>query len=259
MNVVLRFLARPLVLLHFVHYMWDVRGAPFPVDAPERHVAGPMPDRLLFIGDVAMAGYGVLHHGMAAPARTARLVSRRRSRGCRWETIATADLTAADVARRDTLAAAGVDAVVIMLGIPDVLLGTRVSKWARNLRKITARIAEEAGTQCPIVFAAIPPMTDFRPIPDPAGRLLTLQTLRLNLTLRRVAAELPRGVFVLFPKWRDGEQYVADALSWKAVHRRVARTLAPAIVQQLSADEPVSPIASRRGALPPSTGDTQTG
>lgn len=246
MNVFLRAFARPLVLLHFAHYKWDVRGAPFPIDPLERKVAGPTPDRHLFIGDVAMAGYGVLHHGMATPSRTANLICKRRSRGCRWETIAAPDLPAAQVARRERLNATDADAVVIMLGIPDVLLGTPASKWTANLRKITKHITEKAGPDCPIVFAAIPPMTDFRPIPGPARRLLKLQTLRLNLAMRRVAAKRPRGVFVAFPKWRVDEQYVADALSWKAVHKRVARTLAPVIVQQLSADQP-APARSVRG------------
>lgn len=78
MNPLLRACSRPLALLHFAHYKLDVLGAPFLADSPERRIPGPTPDRLLFIGDVAMAGCGVLHHGMATPAATARLVSLRR-------------------------------------------------------------------------------------------------------------------------------------------------------------------------------------
>lgn len=225
-------LARPLLLLlHLALYRLDVCRAPFPVDVEERRIAGPDPDRLLFIGDVAVAGYGVLHHGMTAASRTAHLVAQQRKRGCWWETIAAADLTAARVARMASLDAAGVDAAVIMLGVPDVLLGTRPSRWARNLRAIAERLRAEAEAECRIIFIAIPPMADFRPIPAAARKLLMLQTKRLNEAMRVIASEVPNATYVPFPKWRAGEKYVAQQISWKNMHKMLARLFASVILQ----------------------------
>lgn len=228
--------ARPLLWMHFTSYIRDVQRAPFPVDAPGLQVPGPSPSRLLFIGDVAMSGYGVLHHGMTTPARIARLVSRLLGRGCSWRTTAAPDLTAARVARMTKLCAVDIDAALIMLGIPDVLLATRASKWAADLRAIATRIRAEAGDSCRIVFAAIPPMTDFRAIPDPGRRLLTLQIARLNRAMTVVASEIPNAVFVPFPKWETNEKYVEETFSWKAMHKKLAWHLTPAILDPAAHD-----------------------
>jgi lysophospholipase L1-like esterase len=226
-------LARPLLLANLAHYEREVRRAPFPVDAAEHSIAGPDPDRLLFVGDAAVAGYGVLHEGMATPSRTARLVAKARERGCRWETVAAADLTAASAARAPGLEATDADVVVIMLGVPDVLLGTRTIHWVKNLRTIVRRVRAEAGTGHRIVFAGIPPIAEFRPLPALARTLMIMQIQRLNGATRVVASETPDATYVPFPAWHPGEQHHEEQICWKSMHKLFAHALAPAIVAHL--------------------------
>lgn len=233
MKFVLLRLARPLLFLNLAHYEREVRRAPFPVDAPERRIAGPDPDRLLFVGDAAVAGYGVLHEGMTTPSRTARLVANARERGCRWETISAADLTVARAARAPGLEATDADVVVIMLGVPDVLLVTRTTHWVKNLRTIVGRVRAEAGSGRRIVFAGIPPIAEFRPLPALARRLMIMQIQRLNGATRVVASETPDATYVPFPAWRAGEQRHEEQICWKSMHKLFARALAPAIVAHL--------------------------
>lgn len=168
-GALLLYFARPLLRLHFALYKQDVRRAQFPQDDPEFVIPGPHPDWLVFIGDVAAAGYGVLYHGMTAASQTARLIARDRGRGCLWKTITATDLTAARVARMRTLDAADADAAVIMLGVPDVLLATNATTWAVNLETIVEHIRDQARPNCHIVFAGIPPMAEFRRIPPLAA------------------------------------------------------------------------------------------
>lgn len=226
-------LARPLLLLNLARYEREVRRAPFPVDAPERSIAGAEPDRLLFIGDAAVAGYGVLHEGMTTPWRTARLVAKDRERGCLWQTIAAADLTAARAARAPHLESTDADVVVVMLGVPDVLLGTRTSHWVKSLRSIVARVRGDAGAARRIVFAGIPPIAEFRPLPTLARRLMIMQIQRLNGATRVVASETPDAAYVPFPAWHAGEQRGAEQICWQGMHKLFAEALAPAIVAQL--------------------------
>lgn len=226
-------LARPLLLLNLAHYKREVRRAPFPVDAPARRIAGPGPDRLLFVGDAAVAGYGVLQEGMTAPSRTARLVARLRERGCRWETIATADLTAARAARMPRLEATDADVVVIMLGLPDVLLGTRTAQWVKSLRSMVSRLGGDEGRGHRIVFAGIPPMPDLRPLPTLVGRLMIVQIQRLNGATRVVASETPDATFVPLPTLQPGERQGDEQVCWRSMHKLIARALAPAVVEQL--------------------------
>lgn len=233
MKFVLLRLVRPLLLLNLAHYEREIRRAPFPVDAPEREIVGTEPDRLLFIGDAAVAGYGVLHEGMTTPWRTARLVAKDRERGCLWETIAAANLTAARAARTPGLEATDADVVVVMLGVPDVLLGTRTTHWVKSLRSIVGRVRAEAGTARRIVFAGVPPIAEFRPLPALARRLMTMQIQRLNGATRVVASETLDATYVPFPAWRAAEQHREEQICWKSMHKLFARALAPAIVARL--------------------------
>ena len=116
--------AHPLLGMPLALYRQEVLSSPCPADEPEFVIAGSDPDHLLFIGDVAVAGYGVMEHGMTVASHTARLISLDRGRGCRWATIGATDLTIAKVERMDDLGAADVDVVIIMFGVPDVLLAT---------------------------------------------------------------------------------------------------------------------------------------
>lgn len=233
-TAILLYCARPLLRLHLTHYKRDVRQALFPEDDPQFDITGPNPDRLLFIGDVAVAGYGVLRYGMTTSSQTARFVAQDRGRGCMWATIAATDLTAARVAKMPTLDAAEVDAAVIMLGVPDVLLATSSTSWAVNLVTIVEHIREQAGPNCRIVFAAIPPMADFRPIPALARTMMMLQIQRINRVTQSTASQLTNTSFVPFPEWRVGEMYVQELFSWKSLHEMWARVLASATVQLMN-------------------------
>ena len=241
------YLARPLLRVHLAHYKRDVRHAPFPEDDPEFVIAGPHPDRLLFIGDVAVSGYGVLLQGMTTASQTARILAQNRRRGCVWKTICATDLTAAHVARMPAFEAADVDVAVIMLGVPDVLLATSLTTWAADLRTIADHIRQQAGQDCGIVFAGIPPMADFRPIPPVARTMLMLQVQRLNRVTQVIASEID-AAYAPFPALRVGEMYVQELFSWKSLHEKWACILAPATAQAMKQRRGA---AQRRAELAP--------
>jgi len=224
---------RPLLRVQLALYKHDVDSAPFPEDEPKFVIAGPDPDRLLFIGDVAVAGYGVLRQGMTVVFHTALYLSRDRARGCRWATIADTDLTVAQVARMPDLGAANVDVVIIMLGVPDVLTATSSSAWATNLGAIIDRIHDQSAADCRIVLAGIPPMGDFRDMPPWVRKMLMRQVHRLNGITLATATHRPNTSFVPFPDWRVGNMYVEDLFSWKALHEMWARVLASATMEAL--------------------------
>jgi hypothetical protein len=131
------------------------------------------------------------------------------------------------------LDAANVDAVVIMLGVPDVLLATSSATWAANLGRIVERIQDQAAPNCRIVLAGIPPMGDFRPIPPLARKMLMLQIHRLNRITHDIASQRSNTSFVPFPDWRVGEMYVQELFSWKLLHEMWARVLASATLQAM--------------------------
>jgi len=220
--------AKPLFRLHLALYEHELARSPFPRGERRTSLEGPEPVRLLFVGSIAVEGFGVLDHALTTASQTARLVGSTRRRGVTWDEVSSPVLTAATAARAD-LPGAPADAAVVLLGICDVLLATSGTAWEADLRRLVASVRESAGPDCPVVFAGIPPMAEFRPIPPVAGRLLTHQIGRLNAVTARVARTTPGASWVPFPEWRSEGLYHQELLSWSTMHRRWGQAIAPAV------------------------------
>jgi hypothetical protein len=233
---------RPLLRVQLALYKHDVTVGPFPEDEAEFVIAGPDADHLLFIGDVAVAGYGVVDHGMTVVFHTSQLTSENRGRGCRWASIGAIDLTVAQVARMPDLGATDVDVVIIMLGVPDVLLATSSSSWAADLGRVIDRIHDQSAADCRIVLAGIPPMGDFRPMPPWVRKILTLQIHRLNGITLATASHKSKTSFAPFPDWRVGKMFVEELFSWRALHKMWARVLASATIRALDENDKIKAI-----------------
>lgn len=222
-------LARPVLLVHFAIYSHAVRAGIYPDGPSAPPVEGPRPARFLFVGDIAVSGFGVLHDGMAVPAQTAASFAADTARGASWTAVSTPSLRA-EKAPCLLPRVGQFDATVIMLGIADVLLVTRSSDWAAGLRALVAGIHDTSGSDTRVVFAAIPPMQEFRPI-APLGRaIISGQIMRLNAVTARVADELG-AEYVPFPEWRVSEMLHEQVFSFRAMHRMWAHTIAPALVR----------------------------
>lgn len=228
-------LAKPLLRVHLGLYRREVASAPYPLDEPMFEVAGSRPDRLAFIGSIAVSGFGVLHHGMKASSQVGQRVAAGRNRGCTWTEVTSPTLTARTALREKTLAARDTDTAVLFLGITDVLLGTSTDDWQRDLLLVVDRIRDEAGCSTAVVLAGIPPMTKFRAIPPVAARLIDRQIDALNGASHRLALETDGLSYVPFPAWDVGELFIQDALSWSQMHRLWAKAIAPVVVAALEA------------------------
>ncbi len=222
-------LGRPLLRISFFLYQVEVRRNLYPRDTLVTELEGIDPLRVLFAGDVAASGHGVLSHGLTVVTRTADALSAATGRGCSWRVIAETDLTMAGLAARPSLSAEGVELAFLLLGIPDVLLVTRSAAWARDLLAVTERIQRESGLRaCRVIVSGIPPLSDFRPIRPAVRRVIDRQVDRLNAISVEVAERTPGLTFVPFPSWRIGEMYVKQMFSWKTMHETWAATLAEA-------------------------------
>ncbi|RIJ54941.1 esterase [Clavibacter phaseoli] len=221
-------LARPTLRLHLHLYMREMEAGIFPQHDDVSAIAGPDPERVLFVGDIGVAGYGVLLAGMGMPAQVAARRTSATGRGMEWESVAAYDMTArkaaAAIADRD---AAPLDLAVVALGIPDVLVATSVEEWTDRLTGIIASIRAQAGDGCRIVVTGIPPMDRFQPIPMVARKLLQAQVGRLN----RATALLDdpgRGVIhAPYPDISGTRLHVRDRFSYRVMHAHWAEAIMP--------------------------------
>jgi hypothetical protein len=223
-------LARPLLLVSFALYQLEVRRNLYPRDARPPGFEGVDPVRLLFIGDVAISGHGVLSHGLTVVTRTAERIAIDSGRGSSWSVVAAPDLTMAALVARPTIGAEGVEVAYVALGIPDVLLITRPERWARDLDTLVHRIQSESGLRaCRVIVSGIAPLSDFRPIRPAVRRIINGQVDRLNAASLEVAERTPGVTFAPFPTWRIGDMFVKQAFSWRSMHDAWAETLAAAL------------------------------
>jgi hypothetical protein len=211
-------LLRPFLKMNMVAYRAEVANSLFPAGTPEGEVVAPDSRRMLFVGDIAASGYGVLNHGLAVVAQTARSVAREWNSGCSWSTITDAELTMSRAAAQLTTVETDVDVVVIILGPPDVLLGTTAAEWSAKLRQLIATVRQGANPECAVVVAAIPPMYRFRAMPRFVQRILALQIHRLNRSSLQVVDSLPGVSYSPFPSLDTCTKFVHDNLNWRTVH-----------------------------------------
>lgn len=213
-------LVRPLLKVNLLGYRVEMANSLFPDGPPEGEVPGADPIRMLFIGDCAASGYGVLNHGLAVVAQTARYVANDHNRGCSWTTITDPELTAIRSATQLATVTNDItfDVVVVLLGPPDVLVGTAAHEWASSLTRVVEQVRNAPDANCPVVLAAIPPMYRFRPMPDFVRRIFALQTHRLNRTSRAVADTLPQVSYSRFPPMGSDGTFIMEMLSWRTIH-----------------------------------------
>lgn len=223
-------LGRPLLLISFALYQLEVRRNLYPRDRQPDGFDGVDPVRLLFVGDIAVSGHGVLSHGLTLVTRTAERVAVETGRGATWTVVSETDLTLAKLLARPEIGASGAEVAFVALGIPDVLLATRPEHWARDLETLVRRIQRESGLRaCRVVVSGIPPLTDFRPIRPAVRRVIASQVDRLNAASAEVVEALPGAVYAGFPTWRIGDMYIEQAFSWRTMHDAWAETLAAAL------------------------------
>lgn len=220
--------ARPYLALHLGVLGVKIRRAPFPRDEAVASVPGPDAARLVVVGDLAASGYGVLLHGMAFPAQLGGAWSGRTGRGCSWTTIADPLMTVRRAAHHPRLgaAAADADAVVVALGVPDVLQLTASEDIVASAGRLVARVRSAAGREVPVLLAGLPPMTQFQGLSPAAARLIGSQLRRVDDALRQVAAQFAGVEFVGFPSWDLGGTTLRRAFSFSAMHRGWASAVA---------------------------------
>jgi len=223
-GVIIRTL-RPLLKVSLLGYRLEVANALFPDGPADGEAAGPNPVRILFVGDIASSSYNVLNHGLGVASQTSRYVAQEHSIGCSWTTISDTELTMTRAANALSSVELEVEALVVIVGVPDVLLGTTRTEWTKSLERIVDAARHSANPNCPVIVSAIPPMHRFRAMPKFVKRILALQIQRLNGASVSVASTHPGVVYSPFPSLETEGMFIEDAFNWRAVHTQWGKQL----------------------------------
>jgi lysophospholipase L1-like esterase len=186
--------AWPLLPLLLLQGAWLRRRVPRLPEASEPTGSTPgngAPLRLLLLGESTAAGVGVERHAQGIGGQLARELTRRTGRPVAWCAVgrngATARIT------RDALLprvpAGPWDAVVIALGVNDVLRMHRPARWAADLASLVDALRSRPGIGR-VVLAPVPPMGCFPAIPQPLRAVLGARAACLDAAAHRVATRL---------------------------------------------------------------------
>jgi len=166
---------------------------------------------LIVLGESPVAGIGATTHEFALTGRTASSLARRTKRSVRWHVFglsgATAKRTLRDLVPQ--MAGKNADAVIIVLGVNDVISWRGVSQWTRDVEQLIAGVRQLVGDSV-IILTGVPPMQYFPAIPQPLKYVLGVRARLLDRGSASLAAILPRVIHVSSDVELDRSFFCAD-------------------------------------------------
>lgn len=200
---------------------------PIPQDTPVLHATGPDPDRILLIGTGAVRGQGVTSNELGLGGQLARRLAPLTGRGVDIELASTTTLLLAQVpGMLDGYDTSRFDAIILLVGVRDVVSLTGEKEWRRDMRKLL-----EVASRVPRVFVMeIPGFTQYLEISALAARMMRQHSERLNDATRSIAADMVGVEFVPFAPKHPGYFVAPGSI---AIYESWAAVLAPAIAPGL--------------------------
>lgn len=235
-NLLLMALRRTVALSRAAEFLFkraDASGDVFPDDAAQGQVTGPDADRVLFLGEPGMLTLGVRTHELSLAAFAARHLARGTSRGVEWS-IRT--LPSSRIAEAPRVVAAlecdlmRVDAIVLLVGITDVLRVTSPVSWERHLSATLDALEQRVPQGTRILVAEIPPLDNAGSLSRPARLAAGIHGRLLNRRSRTLVEERADTCVVPFPEeltqsvWRpesDETRYTGTYRVWGAQMSRM--------------------------------------
>ncbi|MFS4505094.1 hypothetical protein ACMA46_02560 [Clavibacter sp. Sh2141] len=187
----------------FLYRRSDASGDIHPDDADRGVVEGPDPDRVVVIGEDGMVSLGVRTHQIALPAFLARRLATTTGRGVAWST---ARLPGSRLREAPAVIAgaecdlARADAVVLLVGITDVLRVTSTRAWSRQMGSAVEVLRTHLPRDAWILVADIPPLDNAASLSRPARLAAGLHAQALNRHMREAIRGLPNTRAIPFPE-----------------------------------------------------------
>ena len=156
---------------------------------------------LWFVGESTVAGVGVDDHQRGLAAQTAVALAARNGRPVRWRALGLSGATVAVARQRlaPRLSPAdrrgNHDAVVVCLGVNDVLRRTSLTTWEAEMVALAQEIRQRMG-EIDLLFSGPPPLGEFPAFPAPLRGYLGRQAERLRQSLTVVVERTDRALLV---------------------------------------------------------------
>ena len=152
---------------------------------------------LWFLGESTVAGVGVEDHQRGLAAQTAIALAARQGRPVWWRALGLSGATVATARQRlaPRLSAAdrrgNHDAVVVCLGVNDVLRRTSLTTWEAEMVALAQEIRQRMG-EIDLLLCGPPPLGEFPAFPPPLRNFLGRQAEALRRSLASIVERTDR-------------------------------------------------------------------
>ena len=193
---------RPAIFVQYQALRAGLRSTVFPRDAGTGVVPGECPQRVLVIGEATAVGFGVLSHELGMAGHFSRQLARRTGRGVEWSTRPFADLTIHTAAGtvRDRALLAGVDVVLLMVGVGDSIRLTPQRTWRRLLCSAIDDLCQGLPEGARVLVPEVPPLRESVGIPAPWRAVAARHARLLNRVTDEIVASRADALSVPFPR-----------------------------------------------------------
>lgn len=152
--------------------------------------------RVVVLGESTVAGVGAEQYADGLSACLAERLAARTARPVGWRAVGRSGATARSARAELTPRLAGLeaDALVLVLGVNDVLGLGSAAQWSADLHALIDAAWSALRAPCPTVVSPLPPLGEFACFPQPLRAFLGLRATAFDAVTRAVAAE--RGLVV---------------------------------------------------------------
>jgi len=211
---------------------------PKPADAPQVHVSGADPVRILIFGGGPAVGWGVRSHSLALPGALARTVAAQTGRGAHVDAVGDSQIMISTACERlKSLDISRYDAVLMTLGVNDALSLTDLDDWEHELGEVLDMLAARLPEHARVTVAGIQPIRSVPVFDSWIGGIADQHAQRLNLRSRRVIASAHGAQYapltVITQRRRDRYRSPDDYAHWGS---EVASVLVPSIADSDASD-----------------------
>ncbi|ABZ77511.1 conserved hypothetical protein [Shewanella halifaxensis HAW-EB4] len=170
---------------------------------------------VLILGDSAAAGVGVAHQQQALAGVVVNELAQHYQ--VDWRLMAKSGhntLQAIDMLQQELVQQQEMrfEAVVVSLGVNDVLSPLTVNKWIGQQQTLVELVTRKLGCRR-LILTRVPPMGDFPVLPQPLRWFLGQRSQAFNRQLQRYALQEPRFTLLEF-----GHQLNSDAMATDGFH-----------------------------------------
>lgn len=167
--------------------------------------------RLTVLGESTAVGVGAERHEEALPGFLAAALAGRIGRPVRWHVKGASGFTVRELRRESVGELPPSDAVVLVIGINDLLHMRSLRGWERDVAGLVEDVRRAAGP-VPVLVTGMPYVGKFPSLPQPLRAVMGLRALAMDHATRRSAARLPdvRHLRAVAPDLHDPRFYCAD-------------------------------------------------